>query len=134
NGSVGFSVAANPGGSRTGTLTIAGLSFTVTQAGATSFVANGGPRASERLQIDLGGVVDRDGGGVLHDHVGCVGVVDRTTVHVGVAVEHGVEIAGTEGERVDQLACVQPLSGACDSSGSVEPSESLNHHLGVDAK
>ena len=48
NGSVGFSVAANPGGSRTGTLTIAGLSFTVTQAGATSFVANGGPRASER--------------------------------------------------------------------------------------
>ncbi len=37
NGSVGYSVAANPGvGSRIGTLTIAGQTFTVTQAGALS--------------------------------------------------------------------------------------------------
>jgi len=34
NGSVGFSAAANSGGSRTGTLTIAGQTFTVTQAAA----------------------------------------------------------------------------------------------------
>ncbi len=34
NGSVGFSVAANTGASRTGTLTIAGRAFTVTQAAA----------------------------------------------------------------------------------------------------
>ena len=34
NGSVGFSVAANVGSSRTGTLTIAGQAFTVTQAAA----------------------------------------------------------------------------------------------------
>jgi hypothetical protein len=32
NGPVGFSAAANAGGSRTGTLTIAGQTFTVTQA------------------------------------------------------------------------------------------------------
>ena len=32
NGSVGFSIAANPGAARTGTLTIAGQTFTVTQA------------------------------------------------------------------------------------------------------
>ncbi|MQA28987.1 MAG: hypothetical protein GEU82_03985, partial [Luteitalea sp.] len=34
NGTVGFSVAANPGAARTGTLTIAGRTFTVTQAAA----------------------------------------------------------------------------------------------------
>jgi hypothetical protein len=36
NGSVGFTVAANSGASRTGTLTIAGRSFAVTQAAASS--------------------------------------------------------------------------------------------------
>ena len=34
NGSVAFSVAANPGGVRTGTVTVAGQTFTVTQAAA----------------------------------------------------------------------------------------------------
>ncbi|MQA30720.1 MAG: hypothetical protein GEU82_12930, partial [Luteitalea sp.] len=34
NGTVGFSVAANPGAARTGTLTIAGRTFTVTQTAA----------------------------------------------------------------------------------------------------
>jgi hypothetical protein len=33
NGTVGFSATANPGGSRSGTLTIGGQAFTVTQAG-----------------------------------------------------------------------------------------------------
>ena len=54
SGTVGFTVAANPGGARTGTLTIAGQTFTVTQAGvaapctyqitptSTSMFANGG--------------------------------------------------------------------------------------------
>ena len=36
NGAVAFSVAANPGSVRTGTVTVAGQTFTVTQAAATS--------------------------------------------------------------------------------------------------
>lgn len=36
NGLVAFSVAANPGGARTGTITVAGQTFTVTQAAAVS--------------------------------------------------------------------------------------------------
>ncbi len=36
SGAVAFSVAANPGGVRTGTVTVAGQTFTVTQAGATT--------------------------------------------------------------------------------------------------
>src|SRR6185503_14084948 len=52
NGAVAFTVAANTGSSRTGTMTIAGQTFTVTQTGAAcsfsitpttqSFAANGG--------------------------------------------------------------------------------------------
>ena len=34
NGSVAFTVAANAGGARTGTITVAGQTFTVTQAAA----------------------------------------------------------------------------------------------------
>ena len=55
NGTVAFSVAANPGAARTGTLTIAGQTFTVNQAAACSFSiapnslnvdASGGPGSS----------------------------------------------------------------------------------------
>jgi hypothetical protein len=40
NGSVSYSAAANPGGARTGTLTIAGRTFTVNQAGGCTFSVN----------------------------------------------------------------------------------------------
>ena len=40
NGSVAFTVAANPGTARTGTLTIAGQTFTVTQAAACSYTVS----------------------------------------------------------------------------------------------
>lgn len=43
NGTVGYSVAANTGAARSGTMTIAGRTFTVNQAGATTeLVTNGG--------------------------------------------------------------------------------------------
>ena len=40
NGSVGFNIATNSGGGRTGTLTVAGRTFTVSQAGACVFSIN----------------------------------------------------------------------------------------------
>ena len=48
NGPVAFSVAANPGSARTGTITVAGLTFTVTQAAAaiSCTYAIGSPAAS----------------------------------------------------------------------------------------
>lgn len=44
SGSVAFTVAANTGAPRTGTLTVAGNSFTVTQAGAAAYEADVAPR------------------------------------------------------------------------------------------
>ena len=51
-----------------------------------------------------------------------------------IAVERGVEIARAERERVDDLAWVQPLSGAGDTSCLIEVGDAVDHHFRVDAK
>jgi hypothetical protein len=56
NGSVTFTVTANPGAARTGTLTVAGQTFTVTQAVACSYSIN----PSSKSSSDKGGDVTSD--------------------------------------------------------------------------
>lgn len=60
NGSVGFTVAANTGASRTGTLTIAGRPFTVTQAAASA------PACAYSISSNNQNVVALGGGGTLN--------------------------------------------------------------------
>jgi Zn-dependent metalloprotease len=84
NGTVNYSVAANTGStSRTGTLTIAGLTFTVTQAGTTGgaqLITNGGFETGTTPWIISGQVV-RSTGSFPHSGVAymILGAVNSTT-------------------------------------------------------
>jgi len=83
NGTVGYSVAANTGSSRTGTLTIAGLTFTVTQAaagGGAELISNGGFETGTTPWI-VAGQVTRSTGSFPHSGVAymILGGVNSTT-------------------------------------------------------
>jgi hypothetical protein len=84
NGTVNYSVAANTGStSRTGTLTIAGLTFTVTQAGTTGgaeLITNGGFETGTPPWI-ISGQVTRSTGSFPHSGVAymILGGVNSTT-------------------------------------------------------
>jgi Zn-dependent metalloprotease len=72
NGSVGYSVAANSGASRNGTMTIAGQTFTVTQAaaggGGSELIVNGGFESGTTPWI-VSGTVTRSTGAYPHSGV-----------------------------------------------------------------
>jgi hypothetical protein len=61
-GSVTYAAAANPGGQRTGTLTIAGQTFTVTQAGGCTFTVAPetvtSPAAGHSARVDVTGAAE----------------------------------------------------------------------------
>jgi hypothetical protein len=83
NGTVNYSVAANSGSSRSGTLTIAGQTFTVTQAaagGGAELITNGGFE-SGTAPWTISGQVTRSTGSFPHSGVAymILGAVNSTT-------------------------------------------------------
>ena len=136
NGSVGFSVAANTGGARSGTLTIAGQAFTVTQAAAASCIYSISPTSAAIAATGgTGTVAVSTGNGctwTARSNAGWVGVSSGANGSGNGSVGFGVE-ANTGGARsgtltiAGQTFTVTQAAAAVSCTYSISPtSVSIN--------
>jgi hypothetical protein len=75
--------------------------------------------------------VDRDHVVVGADHLGRVDDLDRQERDVGVAVQPGVELRGTEGERRHAHPVVLALAGIGDLARTMQLHAPVGEHLAV---
>jgi endo-1,4-beta-xylanase len=123
DGTVSYSVAGNPGGARTGTVTIAGQTFTVSQAPLPS------------LSIDDVTVTEGDGAGVLATLTVTLSAPTTQTVTVNYATADNTAVApgdytpasGTL--TLDPLVTSQTLSVTVNGDLLDEPDETFNVSL-----
>ena len=134
NGTVGFTVALDRAGLRTGTITVAGQTFTVTQVTSPliSTLAGGGtsatPAAATSVSIPVGYGVAVDSAGNVYFPSPALNMVFKADASGVVTRVAGSGIQGFAGDGGPALEAQlnSPVGVAVDSSGNVYISDSAN--------
>ncbi|MGA3238396.1 MAG: protease pro-enzyme activation domain-containing protein [Bryobacteraceae bacterium] len=138
NGTVGYTVAADAGAQRTGTISIAGQTFTVTQAGIFPLISTlaGGampstqaPGASLSIPVSYGVAVDSSGNTYFPSPtLNAVFKADPTGLVTRIA---GTGVAGQSGDGGPALSAElnYPNGVAVDSAGNVYIADSDNDRV-----